>query len=79
MATKQGVNKMNKRLNRTALALFAAILLAANSGCHLHLKTVVPGYLFSFVAGWALGQRSVTETRECFLNGDPIACADVAG
>lgn len=68
---------MNKGLRHTGLVLVAAVLLAANSGCtlvgsHFHLRTVVPAVLLSFV----LGQSTDFETRECFLNGDPIACTD---
>ena len=74
---KQGVTQMNKGLRHTVLILVMAILLAANSGCtlvgsHFHFGTVVPAVLLSFV----LGQNSNYETRECFLNGNPIACTD---
>ncbi len=75
MKVKRGVLKMNKGLRHTGLALLAMILLAANSGCDL--RTLLPGHLLSFGAGWLLGQNDVSVTTECYLNGDPIGCADV--
>jgi len=74
MEAKQGASRMNKSLRHTALAFFAAILLAANSGCDLRMLT---GPLLSFGAGWLLGQSSVSVTTECYLNGEPIDCANV--
>jgi hypothetical protein len=66
---------MNKSLRHTGLALVAAILLAANSGC---VPWMLPGYLVSFGAGWLLGQNDVSVTKECYLNGELIDCADVS-
>ena len=74
MKVKQGIPKMNRRLRHTSLALLSAILLAANSGCDLGMLS---GPLLSFGAGWLLGQSSVSVTTECYLNGEPINCADV--
>ena len=66
---------MNKGLRHTGLALLAVILLAANSGCDL--RTLLPGHLLSFSAGGLLGQNNVSVTTECYLNGNPLDCADV--
>ena len=74
MKVKRGVPETNKGLRHTGLALLAAILLAANSGC---APWMLPGYLASFGAGWLLGQSNVSVTTECYLNGEPIDCADV--
>lgn len=74
MATKQGVNKMNRRLRRTGLAFYAVFVLSASGGC---TQTILPGYLLSFGAGWLFGQSTVSTTTECFLNGEPIDCDSV--
>ena len=74
MKVKRGVPETNKGLRHTRLALLAAILPAVNSGC---APWMLPGYLASFGAGWLLGQSNVSVTTECYLNGEPIDCADV--
>jgi hypothetical protein len=74
---------MNKRLRRAGLALFAATVLAASSGCDLPAarggwdQRRVLGYLLSFGAGWLLGQSNVATTTECRLNGEPIDCSEL--
>ena len=72
---KRGVPKMSKGLRHAGLALLAAILLAANNGWDLRM--LLPGHLLSFGAGWLLGQSNASVTMDCYLNGDPIDCANV--
>ncbi len=71
---------MKKGLRHIGLVLVTVTLLTASSGCeldnHWHLPEVMHVSWLSFGAGWLLGQNNVAETRECFLNRDPIACTD---
>lgn len=68
---------MYKGMRHTGLAcLAAAMLLAASSGCII--EWIVLTNAGSFGAGWLLGRNDVSVTRECFLNGEPIDCADVS-
>ena len=72
---KKGTPKMNKRLRHSGcLVLISLIVLRANIGC---APWMLPDHLLSFGAGWLLGQNSVSVTTECYLNGEPIDCAEV--
>ncbi len=68
-------SKMNKRLRHTGcLVLIWVMVLATNTGC---APWMLPGQLLSFGAGLLLGPNSVSVTKECYLNGEPIDCAEV--
>ena len=61
---------------RTAAVILAAATLCTCTGCS---RWMLGSNALSFVAGWFLrdATQAGVETRECFVNGVAVDCADI--